>query len=128
MLFDVQTKNLAAAAERTKRMQFVTGVTAPIHRYHPAIIAQAFASLDILYLGRIGLGLGTGESMNETPLGFDWPRPKARLKRVIEAAQIISKLWYTTTNNDNNGNDIKKHQIMLMKKKMALCILMVSIF
>ncbi|MFL6391698.1 MAG: LLM class flavin-dependent oxidoreductase [Nitrososphaeraceae archaeon] len=132
VLFDVQTKNLAAAAERTKRMQFVTGVTAPIHRYHPAIIAQAFASLDILYPGRIGLGLGTGESMNETPLGFDWPRPKARLKRVIEAAQIISKLWYTTTNNDNNGNDIKKHQIMLMKKKkkmmMALCILMVSIF
>jgi coenzyme F420-dependent glucose-6-phosphate dehydrogenase len=119
---------IAAAAERTKRMQFVTGVTAPIHRYHPAIIAQAFASLDILYLDRIGLGLGTGESMNETPLGFDWPRPKARLKRVIEAAQIISKLWYTTTNNDNNGNDIKKHQIMLMKKKMALCILMVSIF
>jgi coenzyme F420-dependent glucose-6-phosphate dehydrogenase len=108
VLFDVQTKNLAAAAERTKRMQFVTGVTAPIHRYHPAIIAQAFASLDILYLGRIGLGLGTGESMNETPLGFDWARPKARLKRVIEAAQIISKLWYTTTNNDNNGNDIKK--------------------
>ncbi|MFL6397026.1 MAG: LLM class flavin-dependent oxidoreductase [Nitrososphaeraceae archaeon] len=99
---------IAAAAERTKRMQFVTGVTAPIHRYHPAIIAQAFASLDILYPGRIGLGLGTGESMNETPLGFDWPRPKARLKRVIEAAQIISKLWYTTTNNDNNGNDIKK--------------------
>ncbi|MFL6404070.1 MAG: LLM class flavin-dependent oxidoreductase [Nitrososphaeraceae archaeon] len=100
---------IAAAAERTKRMQFVTGVTAPIHRYHPAIIAQAFASLDILYLGRIGLGLGTGESMNETPLGFDWPRPKARLKRVIEAAQIISKLWYTTTNNDNNNiNDIKK--------------------
>ncbi len=99
---------IAAAAERTKRMQFVTGITAPIYRYHPAIIAQAFASLDILYPGRIGLGLGTGESMNETPLGFDWPRPKARLKRTIEAAQIISKLWYTTKNNDddnpNNGN------------------------
>jgi G6PDH family F420-dependent oxidoreductase len=123
---------IAAAAERTKRMQFVTGVTAPIYRYHTAIIAQAFASLDILYPGRIGLGLGTGESMNETPLGFDWPRREARLKRVIEAAQIISKLWYTTTNNDNNNiNDIKKHQIMLMKKKkkmMALSILMVSIF
>ncbi|HYY50713.1 MAG TPA: LLM class flavin-dependent oxidoreductase [Nitrososphaeraceae archaeon] len=99
---------IAAAAERTKRMQFVTGVTAPIYRYHPAIIAQAFASLDILYPGRIGLGLGTGESMNETPLGFDWPRPKVRLKRMIEAAQIISKLWYTTKNNDddnpNNGD------------------------
>jgi coenzyme F420-dependent glucose-6-phosphate dehydrogenase len=98
---------IAVAAERTKKMQFVTGVTAPIYRYHPAIIAQAFASLDILYPDRIGLGLGTGESMNETPLGFDWPRPKARLKRMIEAAQIISKLWHTTTNNDNN-NDGKK--------------------
>ena len=50
---------IAATAERTKRMQFVTGVTAPIFRYHPTIIAQAFASLDILYPGRIGLGLGT---------------------------------------------------------------------
>ena len=99
---------IAAAAARTKRMQFVTGVTAPIFRYHPAIIAQAFASLDILYPGRIGLGLGTGESMNETPLGFDWPRPKARLKRMIEAAQIIRKLWHTMTNsNDNNINNKK---------------------
>jgi coenzyme F420-dependent glucose-6-phosphate dehydrogenase len=95
---------IAVASERTKRMQFVTGVTAPIYRYHPAIIAQAFASLDILYPGRIGLGLGTGESMNEVPLGFDWPRPKARLKRMVEAAQIIHKLWYpaNTNNNDNN--------------------------
>jgi alkanesulfonate monooxygenase SsuD/methylene tetrahydromethanopterin reductase-like flavin-dependent oxidoreductase (luciferase family) len=96
---------IAAAAERTKRMQFVTGVTAPIFRYHPAIIAQAFASLDILYPGRIGLGLGTGESMNETPLGFDWPRPKARLKRVIEAARIIKKLWQQETNNDDNSDN-----------------------
>jgi coenzyme F420-dependent glucose-6-phosphate dehydrogenase len=94
-----------AAAERTKRMQFVTGVTAPIFRYHPAIIAQAFASLDILYPGRIGLGLGTGESMNETPLGFDWPRPNARLKRVIEAARIIRKLWQQGTNNDDNSDN-----------------------
>jgi coenzyme F420-dependent glucose-6-phosphate dehydrogenase len=103
---------IAAAAERTKRMQFVTGVTAPIFRYHPAIIAQAFASLDILYPGRIGLGLGTGESMNETPLGFDWPRPKARLKRVTEAAQIIRKLWQQETNNgditNNNADNIKR--------------------
>ena len=103
---------IAAAAERTKQMQFVTGVTAPIFRYHPAIIAQAFASLDILYPGRIGLGLGTGESMNETPLGFDWPRPKARLKRVVEAAQIIRKLWQQKAiiddNNDNNADDSKR--------------------
>lgn len=84
---------IAAAAERTKRMQFVTGVTAPVYRYHPAIIAQAFASLDVLYPGRIGLGLGTGEAMNESPLGFDWPRARARLTRTQESIQIIKQLW-----------------------------------
>jgi coenzyme F420-dependent glucose-6-phosphate dehydrogenase len=91
---------IAAAAERTKNMQFITGVTAPIYRYHPAIIAQAFASLDILYPSRIGLGLGTGESMNEVPLGFDWPSQKVRLGKVIEAAQIIDRLWYPERPND----------------------------
>ena len=52
---------MAAAAERTKNMQFITGVTAAVYRYNPAIIAQAFASLDVLYPRRIGLGVGTGE-------------------------------------------------------------------
>lgn len=94
---------IAAAAERTKNMQFITGVTAPIYRYHPAIIAQAFASLDILYPGRIGLGLGSGESMNEVPLGFDWPSQKHRLSRVIEAAQIINKLWYPEKENNTES-------------------------
>ena len=84
---------MAAAAENTKRMQFVTGVTAPVYRYHPAIIAQAFASLDVLYPGRIGLGLGSGEAMNESTLGFDWPRPWARLTRTKEAIHIIRQLW-----------------------------------
>ncbi|MDQ3717845.1 MAG: TIGR03557 family F420-dependent LLM class oxidoreductase [Thermoproteota archaeon] len=84
---------IAAAAEHTKRMQFVTGVTAPVYRYHPAIIAQAFASLDVLYPGRIGLGVGSGESMNESPLGFDWPRPRARLTRTEEAIYVIRQLW-----------------------------------
>jgi len=73
---------IAAAAERTKRMQFVTGVTAPLHRYHPAIIAQAFASLDVLYPGRIGLGIGTGEAMNEVPLGYIWPKPRLDYQRL----------------------------------------------
>jgi coenzyme F420-dependent glucose-6-phosphate dehydrogenase len=75
-------------------MQFVTGVTAPLHRYHPAIIAQAFASLDVLYPGRIGLGIGTGEAMNEVSLGYDWPNPRFRLAKTKEAIQIIRKLWY----------------------------------
>ncbi len=94
---------LAAAAERTKKMKFLTGVTAPVYRYNPAIIAQAFASLDVLYPGRIGLGLGTGEAMNEVSVGFDWPPVDVRLKRTIEAIQIIKKLW-------NNKEDNKQTQ------------------
>ena len=92
-----------AAAERTKNMQFITGVTAPIYRYHPAIIAQAFASLDILYPKSIGFGLDTGESMNEVPLGFDWPSQKVRLGKLIEAVQIINRLWYPERPNDHGS-------------------------
>ena len=60
---------------------------------HPAVIAQAFASLDVLYPGRIALGLGKGEAMNEVPLGFDWTRASSRQKRMVEAKEIIDKLW-----------------------------------
>ena len=84
---------LGVAAERTKKMKFTTGVTAAVYRYNPGIIAQAFASLDVLYPGRIGLGVGTGEAMNEVPLGFDWPEAAIRLDRAKEAIQIINKLW-----------------------------------
>ena len=84
---------LTAAAERTKKMKFTTGVTAAVYRYNPGIIAQAFASLDVLYPGRIGLGVGTGEAMNEIPLGFDWPDAGIRLERTKESIQIINKLW-----------------------------------
>ena len=84
---------LASAAAKTKRIEFVTGVTAAVYRYNPAIIAQAFASLDVLYPNRIGLGIGTGEAMNEVPAGFDWPSSNIRLARTTEAIQIIRKLW-----------------------------------
>ena len=84
---------LAAAAERTNNMQFVTGVTSPVYRYNPAIIAQAFASLDILYPNRVSLGIGTGEAMNEVSVGFEWPSAEIRLNRTIEAIQIINNLW-----------------------------------
>ena len=84
---------MAAAAERTKNMQFITGVTAAVYRYNPIIIAQAFASLDVLYPGRIGLGICTGEAMNEVPAGFDWPSADIRLARTTESIRIISRLW-----------------------------------
>jgi coenzyme F420-dependent glucose-6-phosphate dehydrogenase len=84
---------MAAAAERTKRMQYFTGVTCPIFRYPPGIVAQAFASLDDLYPGRIGLGVGTGEAMNEVPNGFEWGTQMERLERTREAIEIILRLW-----------------------------------
>jgi coenzyme F420-dependent glucose-6-phosphate dehydrogenase len=93
---------LAAAAERTKNMEFLTGVTAAVYRYNPAIIAQAFASLDVLYSGRIGLGIGTGEAMNEVPVGFDWPSADVRLARATEAIQIIKKLWEASKKKKEN--------------------------
>jgi coenzyme F420-dependent glucose-6-phosphate dehydrogenase len=99
---------LATAAERTKNMEFITGVTAAVYRYNPAIIAQAFASLDVLYTGRIGLGVGTGEAMNEVPLGFDWPSADVRLARITEAIQIIRKLWKGSIKEkeeENNGKN-----------------------
>lgn len=101
---------LTAAAERTKNMKFVTGVTSPVYRYNPAIIAQAFASLDVLYPGRISLGIGTGEAMNEASVGFDWPTAKIRLARTIEAIHIINNLWnkkqeQVQTNNNKVASD-----------------------
>ena len=50
-----------------------TGVTPVVHHYHPGVVAQAFMSLEELYPGRVFLGVGSGEAVNETPLGLDWP-------------------------------------------------------
>jgi len=84
---------LASAAEKTKKVELGTAVTTPLFRYHPAIVAQAFATLDNLYPGRIFVTLGTGHSMNETPLGFKWPGFEEKVIRLQEALEIIEKLW-----------------------------------
>jgi len=85
---------LAALGERTRRIRIGTSVTAPAYRYHPALIAQAFATLGSLYPGRVFLGLGSGESMNETPVTTEeWPRPGERLHRLGESVQLIRRLW-----------------------------------
>jgi len=84
---------IGAAGAKTSKVRLGTGVTTCIYRYHPAIVAQAFATLDELYPGRIFLGIGTGEAMNELPLGYSWPTFDERLERTIEAVQIIKLLW-----------------------------------
>ncbi len=84
---------LGAAAQATKRMKFGTGLTCPSFRYHPGLVAQAFATLDYMFPGRIFLSLGTGEALNEMPLGYEWPQHAERLGRLEEAIQVIRKLW-----------------------------------
>jgi len=84
---------IASTAERTRNIRIGTSVTAPILRYHPAIVAQAFATLAYTYPGRIFLGLGAGEALNESPLGYSWPSPRERVEMLEEAIVIIRKLW-----------------------------------
>jgi coenzyme F420-dependent glucose-6-phosphate dehydrogenase len=70
-----------------------TGVTPVIHHYHPGLIAQAFMSLEELYPGRVFLGVGSGEALNEVPLGLDWPEPGEMLARFEAGLQAIVRLW-----------------------------------
>jgi coenzyme F420-dependent glucose-6-phosphate dehydrogenase len=85
---------LAAVGERTKRAQLGTSVLTPTFRYNPAVVAHAFATLGSLYPGRIILGIGTGESMNEVPvIGVDWPEFRERFRRMSEAVKLMRKLW-----------------------------------
>jgi coenzyme F420-dependent glucose-6-phosphate dehydrogenase len=83
---------IGATAAYTKKIRFGTGVTAP-DRYHPAIIAQAFATLDSMFPGRIMLGLGAGEAMNSIPLGIVRPSPGQSVLRLKDALEIIKRLW-----------------------------------
>ncbi|TME00651.1 MAG: glucose-6-phosphate dehydrogenase (coenzyme-F420) [Chloroflexi bacterium] len=85
---------LGALGERTSRIQLGTSVLTPTFRYQPAIIAQAFGTLGALYPGRVILGVGTGESLNEVAVtGAEWPPAKERLARLREAVALIRQLW-----------------------------------
>jgi coenzyme F420-dependent glucose-6-phosphate dehydrogenase len=85
---------LGAVGERTERALLGTSVLTPTLRYHPSIVAQAFATLACLNPGRVFLGVGTGEAMNETPAtGLEWPGAKERRLRLTEAVELIRLLW-----------------------------------
>jgi coenzyme F420-dependent glucose-6-phosphate dehydrogenase len=84
---------LGAAAQATERVALGTGVTPPGPRYHPALIAQAWATLETMYPGRPYLGIGSGEALNEVPLGADWPPVSVQIERMAEALEMIRALW-----------------------------------
>lgn len=84
---------LGAASQATSRVVLGTSVLTPSFRYNPAVVAQAFATLGCLAPGRVILGVGTGESMNEVPVGIDWPEQSERFARLRESVQLIQQLW-----------------------------------
>jgi coenzyme F420-dependent glucose-6-phosphate dehydrogenase len=90
---------MAAVGERTSTVRIGTSVMTPTFRYNPAVLAQAFASLGVLYPGRIIAGFGTGEALNEIATGFrgageqDWPEFRERFARLREAVRLMRALW-----------------------------------
>jgi G6PDH family F420-dependent oxidoreductase len=84
---------LGAALARTRNIVLGTGVTAPILRYHPAIVAQVFATLEYMFPNRVFLGIGRGEALNEVTSGHSWPSNAEKFERLKEAIYLIKKLW-----------------------------------
>ena len=86
---------MTAVGERTERIQLGTSVLTPTFRYNPAVIAQAFATMGCLYPGRIMLGVGSGEALNEIATGYkgEWPEFKERFARLRESVDLMRALW-----------------------------------
>ncbi|HEV2124489.1 MAG TPA: LLM class flavin-dependent oxidoreductase, partial [Chloroflexota bacterium] len=85
---------LAALGAQTERVVLGTSVVTPTFRYHPSVVAQAMGTLGCLFPGRIILGVGTGESLNEVPpLGIEWPDFRERYARLREAIRLMRRLW-----------------------------------
>ncbi len=103
---------IASLLERTQRTMAGTACTTPTIRYHPGIVAQAFASMASMYPGRLFLSVGTGERLNEQPLGFEWPKFKQRKAKLEEAIEIIRSLW-TGEFVDFDGNHYTLNQAKL---------------
>jgi G6PDH family F420-dependent oxidoreductase len=84
---------LGAAAWATSRIPLMTYVTCPTFRYHPAVVAQKAATVQLLSRGRFTLGLGSGENLNEHVVGQGWPPVDVRHERLVEAVEIIRELF-----------------------------------
>lgn len=105
---------LGAAGQATT-LPIGTGVTSTGARYHPAMIAQAWATLERMFPGRAYLGIGSGEALNEVPVGDDWPSPKDQIARMDEALTMIDRLWKGETITEDGrfykATDLKLHTL-----------------
>lgn len=85
---------MAAVLARTERIILGTSVLTPTFRLHPSVVAHAFGTLGAMFPGRVILGVGTGESLNEVPAtGMAWPELKERSARLREAVKLMRQLW-----------------------------------
>jgi F420-dependent hydroxymycolic acid dehydrogenase len=84
---------MGALGQRTQRIWMGPTVTCPTFRYNPAVVAEAFATLSLLYPGRIFLGIGSGEALNEQAAVGEWPKWHVRSERLIEATDLIRRMW-----------------------------------
>jgi coenzyme F420-dependent glucose-6-phosphate dehydrogenase len=91
------------AAGQVTSLPLGTGVTGLVHRYHPAVVAQAFMTLEELYPGRAFLGAGSGEALNEIACGADWPPIGEQIERLDQALDVITRLWDGETVTVDHG-------------------------
>lgn len=84
---------LGAVANATKKVPIGTAVTPPGARYHPALIAQGFTTVERLAPGRAFIGIGSGEALNEVPVGGDWPSPRDQIDRMEEGLELMHRLF-----------------------------------
>jgi coenzyme F420-dependent glucose-6-phosphate dehydrogenase len=103
---------LGAALEATQRVPIGTAVTPPGPRYHPVLIAQAWATMESMYPGRSYLGIGSGESLNESPLGADWPSAGGQVARMEEALEIIHRLFRGETVDHRGAHFSTKRAVL----------------
>ena len=103
---------IGGVAEATDRIELITGVTCPTIRIHPALVAQAAATCAVMMPGRFGLGLGTGENLNEHITGERWPRAGVRRAMLSEAIDVIRALWSGDfTNHDGEYFTVENARI-----------------
>src|SRR3954464_13141953 len=106
---------LGAAGQATSTAPLGTGVAAVGARYHPVLIAQAWMTLEPLFPGRPFLGIGSGEALNEVPLGDDWPATGEQIALMDEALDMIDRLWKGETITKDSGHfrakDLKLHTL-----------------
>jgi coenzyme F420-dependent glucose-6-phosphate dehydrogenase len=109
---------IGGIAQATELLRLGTGVTCPLIRMHPALVAQAAATCAAMMPGRFFLGVGTGENLNEHVLGDRWPAPDERLELLEEAIELIRELWRgETTTHRGAGYTVDRARIYTLPEE-----------